>query len=67
MSIGEGLLAGVAGVAVIVGGVVVYKVVKKKRPQLLRKVNRSLRQIKETTFDVAADARNSFLEGYAKT
>ena len=56
--------ATVVGVAFV--GLVGYKIVKKKKPELLEKAKKPFRNIKKRTSEIVASAKQSFREGYAQ-
>ena len=57
-------LAVVTGVAF--AGLVGYKIIKKKKPELCEKVKKSVSNAKKRTSEIIEGARESFREGYAK-
>jgi hypothetical protein len=63
MTIEKGLLV-VAGVAFAC--VVGYKIIKKKRPDVLKKAKKSASDIKKRTSEIIEGAKDSFREGYAQ-
>lgn len=65
MSVGEGLVVVAAGAVAVFAGIVAYKIVKKKKPDLLKKTAQSLSELKERTSEVIVDARDAFRQGYA--
>lgn len=62
----EGAVVGIAGVAVVLAGVIAYKIIKKRKPQLLRDVKKSASGLNKKTSEMAAAAREAFREGYAQ-
>lgn len=66
MSVENGVLIG-TGVAavVVVGGIVMYKILKKKKPEVFDKAKTSIAGIKGTASGLAKGAREAYLEGYA--
>ena len=61
--IGKGLL--VAAGAVFVG-LVGYKIVSKKRPEVIEKAKKSVSNIKKGASEIIKGAKESFHEGYAR-
>ncbi len=51
--------------SVVFAGLVGYKIIKKKRPDLLKKAKKSVFDIKKRTSEIIEGARASFREGYA--
>jgi hypothetical protein len=63
----KGVLASAVAVAgAVFAGVVGYKIIKKKRPDLLKKAKKSISGITERTGEILDGARQSFRAGYAK-
>ena len=65
MVVDDGFWTGV-GVTLVIfaGGVVVYKVLKKKKPAMIEKAVKSADSIREKTIQMAKGAREAFREGY---
>ena len=63
MGIEKGLVA-VAGVVFI--GFVGYKVIRKMRPEMMRKTGKTLSGITQKSADFIEGAKHSFREGYAR-
>jgi hypothetical protein len=53
-------------VGVVFAGLVGYKVIEKKRPDLIKKAKRSASDAKKSVSGVLEGAAESFREGYAK-
>lgn len=53
-------------VGVVFAGLVGYKIIEKKRPELIEKAKKSVSDAKESASEVLEGARESFREGYAK-
>ncbi len=66
MSVENGVLIG-TGVAavVVVGGIVTYKILKKKKPEVFDKAKTSIAGVKGMASGLAKGAREAYLEGYA--
>lgn len=56
----------VAGGVVVLAGLVGYKVVKKKKPELIARAKRSVSDAKGRVCEIIEKAKQSFMEGYAK-
>lgn len=54
-----GIVAGVA-----LAGFVGYKIIKKKKPEIIDKAKRSVSNLKGKSLDVINDAKRSFRDGY---
>ena len=52
-----------AGVVFV--GAVGYKIIKKKRPDLIKKAKKSVSDVKERTLEIIDGAKESFRKGYA--
>ena len=63
MAIDKGLLV---GAGLVIAGFVGYKVIKKKKPDLIKKVKVSVSNFKKRTVDMIEGAKVSFREGYAQ-
>lgn len=66
MSVENGVLIG-AGIAaaVVVSGIVTYKILKKKKPEAFRKAKTSIAGVKGMASEIVKGAREAYLEGYA--
>ncbi|HUV40668.1 MAG TPA: hypothetical protein VMW23_02625 [Sedimentisphaerales bacterium] len=53
------------GAGVIVAGYVVYKVVQKKSPKMLKAAKKHAVNLKKRTGEIAAEARQAFRQGFA--
>jgi len=63
MTVEKGLLVA-AGVVFV--GLVGYKIIKKKKPDVLEKAKKSASGIKKRTSEIVEGAKESFREGYAQ-
>lgn len=57
---------GLAGTLIVIAaaGLVTYKVMKKKRPELVKKVSDSMTNIKDEVSKAASSAKKEFIKGY---
>ena len=67
MAIEKGILTTLAAVTgVVFVGLVGYKVIKKKKPELFEKTKKSVSNVQKRTSEIIEGARKSFREGYAR-
>ena len=64
MVIEKGLLA---TVVVVFAGFVGYKILKKKRPRMLKELKTSVSDARKKMSEIVGEARESFREGYQQT
>ncbi len=66
MSVENGVLIGTGiAAAVVVGGIVTYKVLKKTKPEAFDKARTSIAGIKGMASDLVKGVREAYREGYA--
>lgn len=67
MAVEKGVLATAAAVVgVTFVGLVGYKIVKKKKPDLLQKLKKPFSNFKKRTSEIMSSAKKSFREGYTQ-
>ena len=65
MAIDQGFWIGVgATVVAVAAGLVTYKVLKKKKPEVIQKAKKSVGDVRKKAADVAKGAKEAFREGY---
>ena len=65
IAIDDGFWAGVGATAIVViAGLITFKVLKKKKPKAIEKVQKSVADAKKKTVDAGKGAKESFHEGY---
>lgn len=66
MALEKGVLVTVAvGIGAVFAGIVGYKILKKKKPEIIKKAKESVADTKKKASEIAQGARESFRKGYA--